>query len=131
LVEAKRIADGRGPTETQETLAAFIAEGHLARHVRRMRKIYAERRNRLMQALSRDLPGRLFPAVAGLHLAIELPGDIDANALSVRAAAAGVGVSPLERFHAGGIVRNGLAFGYGVIDLQRIDEGVRRLADLI
>ncbi|MBW8816402.1 MAG: PLP-dependent aminotransferase family protein [Caulobacterales bacterium] len=131
LAEAKRIADGRTPTDTQETLAAFIAEGHLARHVRRMRKVYGERRNRLMEALTRQMPGRLLPAVAGLHLAIELPPDIDATALSVRAERAGIAVAPLSRFHAGGGVRNGLAFGYGVVDPRRIDDGIRHLAGLV
>ncbi|HET6971843.1 MAG TPA: PLP-dependent aminotransferase family protein, partial [Phenylobacterium sp.] len=131
LIEARRTADGRGPVDSQETLAAFIAEGHLARHVRRMRKVYGERRDRLLDALDRRMPGRVLPAAAGLHLALELPPDIDAQALAARAAEAGVAVRALARFDAGGGPRNGLVFGYGVIAPERVDEGVRRIAALL
>src|SRR5262249_49635926 len=61
LVRAKRLTDWHGPVLAQDTLAPFIAEGHLARHVRKMRRIYGERRAVLLSALARHCAGRVMP----------------------------------------------------------------------
>jgi len=45
LVAAKRFSDWHSPVPEQDTLAAFIAEGHLARYIRKMRKVYEVRRS--------------------------------------------------------------------------------------
>lgn len=55
FVMAKRFSDWHSPILEQETLAAFIAEGHLARHIRKMRKIYEERRNVLTKCYQASL----------------------------------------------------------------------------
>ena len=130
LAQARLAADWYGPALVQETLAAFIAEGHLARHVRRMRKVYGERREGLLAALERHFGDRAspLPAVAGLHLSAILAPGIDAPDLARRAAALGVGVVPLSRYAAGPDAPNGLAFGYGMIPTGRIDEAISRLA---
>lgn len=56
----------RASLASQLALQAFIADGHFARHLRRRRQVYAERRAALAAALGVD-PG------AGLHLSIPLP----------------------------------------------------------
>ena len=67
----KHCVDSHCDTVTQSALAAFIRDGHLARHVRRMRPIYAERREALLDGLRRELADWLepIPCEAGLHLA--------------------------------------------------------------
>ena len=71
LGAAKHYADWSCSPISQETLAAFINEGHLARHVRRMRRVYASRRDVLLEGLRSELSPWLepLPNVAGLHLA--------------------------------------------------------------
>ena len=133
LVAAKHAAGFGTPALTQAAVADFIAEGHLLRHVRRMRTEYAERRRVLEQALRRHLGERahIYPAIAGLHLAVGLPG-VDTDELTRRAWGAGVGVEPLSRYWLdtgaakGGV--QGLVLGYGSITAARIPEAVRRLA---
>src|SRR5262249_46569690 len=44
LIAAKVLSDFHSPAPSQDTLAAFIAEGHLASHVRRMRRGYEQSR---------------------------------------------------------------------------------------
>ena len=133
LVAAKRFVDWHPPVLAQDTLAAFIAEGHLARHVRKMRRIYGERRAVLQSALARHCGGRLrvLPGEAGLHLAALLPGHRPADAVAAAAAADGVGVQSLAGYGASKAARHGLAFGYGMIGAERIEEGVRRLARVL
>jgi GntR family transcriptional regulator/MocR family aminotransferase len=136
LVRARELADWHGPVLGQEALAAFIAEGHLARHIRKMRKIYSARRTALLEALAKHGAGRLevIPSDAGLHLSAWLRSDMRADVVVERAAAAGIALPPLSRYaldpQAPG-VPNGLAFGYGLIDESQIDGAIRRLAALL
>jgi len=132
LLAAKHAAGFGTPALMQAAVADFIAEGHLLRHVRRMRGEYAERRRVLEQMLKRHLGERaaIFPAIAGLHLAVGLPG-VDADELTRRAWAAGVGVEPLSRYALGEGGVQGLVLGYGSITAARIPEAVKRLARVL
>ena len=136
LVRARELADWHGPVLGQEALAAFIAEGHLARHIRKMRKLYGARRTALLDALARHGEGRLeaIPSNAGLHLSAWLHGKTRADAVVERAAAVGITLPPLSRFALdpqAPDVPNGLAFGYGLIGESQTDGAVRRLVQLL
>ena len=133
LARAKRVADWHCDPVSQDTLAAFIAEGHLARYVRRMRRIYAQRRERLLDALLRETGGRLdvWPSGAGLHLAARLPRGIKSNEIVARAAEQGIRLETLGGYSMGRAAPNGLAFGFGQVDQTQIDAAVQRIARLL
>jgi GntR family transcriptional regulator / MocR family aminotransferase len=133
LVAAKQLADGHCPVLAQDTLAAFIAEGHLARHLRRMRKLYAERHALLLDALARYCAGRLrpVPAVAGLHLAAHLTGSGRAANIARHAHDAGIRVETLDSYAHRRPAPNGLVFGYGTVVTADIAPAIRRLARLL
>ncbi|WP_390347732.1 PLP-dependent aminotransferase family protein [Variovorax boronicumulans] len=136
LVRARELADWHGPVLGQEALAAFIAEGHLARHIRRMRKLYGARRSALLDALARHGAGWLeaIPSDAGLHLSAWLHGGARDHAVVERAAAAGITLPPLSRFALdpqAPEAPNGLAFGFGLIAEPQIDGAIRRLVRLL
>jgi len=126
LLEAKQVADWHAPTLTQETLAAFIADGHLARHIRKMRSVYAKRRSALLEALARRGGDLLepIPSEAGLHLAATIKGPVDATDVAARAAARGVKLNTVGQFAQGGGAANALAFGFGLIDAEAMDEAI-------
>jgi len=67
---------GGSPELTQSIVTAFIAEGHFARHIQRMRRLYAERRDAtkagLESALGRHV--RIDPQPGGMHLVLRLQG---------------------------------------------------------
>ena len=133
LIAAKSCADGHADALVQEALAAFIAEGHLARHLRRMHRLYQRRRQLLLDTLSAKFSGWLQPmsSVAGLHLAAWLNPAIDAEALVARARQREVGVRSLRSFFLGRASRPGLVFGYGTIGEGEIEEGLARLRTLL
>jgi GntR family transcriptional regulator/MocR family aminotransferase len=136
LVRSRELADWHGPVLGQEALAAFIAEGHLARHIRKMRKLYGARRTALLEALARHGADRLetIPSSAGLHLSAWLHGDTRDFTVVERAAAAGITLPPLSRFALDPLAPdapNGLAFGYGLIGEAQIDGAIRRLIQLL
>jgi len=133
VAAAKVAADMGSPALDQLAFADFLSRGELDHHLRRMRPIYRRRRDTLLAALARDLPDlRPTGASAGLHVLARLPPDVTVDDARVveAAAAAGIGLGALStrRVEPG---PGGLVFGYGVIDVGSIDDGIRRLADVI
>jgi GntR family transcriptional regulator/MocR family aminotransferase len=114
---------------SQAVLADFIEEGHFAAHLRRMRPIYRERREALLEACERYLPrATVGAAVAGMNVALHLPRSIPDRSLRDRGGAAGLALMPLSRYAPG---LNGLHLGFTALAPAAIREGARRLAALI
>ena len=113
----------------QTVLTDFIREGHLARHIRRMRMLYMERRKALVSALRTQLGSTLevVGADAGMHLVALLPAGTDYVAISRRAAREGIAALPLSTCYVGPSQRGGLVLGYGGTNLHQIRAGVRKL----
>jgi GntR family transcriptional regulator / MocR family aminotransferase len=128
---AKRLTDRQGDVITQGAMAAFLTEGLFARHLRRSTREYAARHERITAVLRRDFADRLavVPSSAGLHLAAHLREPVDVGALVRRAAEAGVVVEDLGAYHGDGPGEPGLALGFGAIELDKIEPGLRRLAE--
>ena len=133
LSAARELSDGHGPAIEHGTLAAFIAEGHLARHLRRMRKVYAERRRVLLEALAAHCGDVLqaMPGVAGLHVTALLQRPVDTREVVARAAQAGVAVQDLTGFAADHTPPDGFVLGYGLIEASGIEPAVRELGRAI
>jgi GntR family transcriptional regulator/MocR family aminotransferase len=130
FVSALSLAGGPAPTHTQAVLADFLAEGHLLRHIRRMRALYAERQEALVRAAGRDLAGliEVGPSETGLQVVGWLGEGVDDRAASLRADAAGVVAPPLSAYRLGPPGRPGLLLGYAAHPPAQIREAVRRLA---
>ncbi|HEY6515944.1 MAG TPA: PLP-dependent aminotransferase family protein [Steroidobacteraceae bacterium] len=131
LVAAKNCMDWHSPVPVQAGVAGFIAEGHLTRHVRKMREVYRRRRNALLDALTRELAQWLepIPSFYGMHVAAIAKPDVDAEAAAAAALAMGVRIHTLSRYFLGEPDRTGLIFGYGAADLPQIALGLRRLRE--
>lgn len=82
----RRFINIHPPILEQVVLTDFIAEGHLARHLRRMRSLYAERRAALLEAVH-EIPLEVHPPEAGIHCVGWLPDGIDDLSLAREAAA--------------------------------------------
>jgi GntR family transcriptional regulator/MocR family aminotransferase len=133
LARVRQLSDWHSDVLAQDTLALFIAEGHLARHVRKMRRIYGERRNRLLVALRRHVGDLLLPLAsdAGLHLATTLSEPIKVNALISHAEEQGLRIESLQDYAIGDHTPGGLVFGLGMTPAARIDEAIRLLGRLL
>jgi GntR family transcriptional regulator / MocR family aminotransferase len=93
-------------------LASFIAEGHLARHLRATRAIYNERRLAFLEE-AKILGGLLEfePAIAGMHVTgLFRDAGIDDRAIAAESTRRGVPVDPLSKY--GATDCRGLVFGY-------------------
>ena len=122
LVAVKHCADSHCDTITQSVLAAFIRDGHLARHVRRMRPIYAARREALLDGLRQQLGAWLepIPSEAGLHLAARIRAPELATKIFAQARRHAPGAQSIAEYSLTPPDRPALAFGYGVIDADDI-----------
>ncbi|OGL15082.1 MAG: GntR family transcriptional regulator [Candidatus Rokubacteria bacterium RIFCSPLOWO2_12_FULL_71_19] len=130
FARARWLTDRHSPSVTQAVLADFIAEGHLARHIRRTRALYAERQAALVEAAGRHLAPlvEVTPAEAGMHLVGWLPAGMDDGLAARQAADAQVAAPSLSsyRLRPGG--RGGLVLGYAAFRPAEIRESVERLA---
>src|SRR6266566_6724711 len=100
FVAVRLFVDMHCPVLEQSVLAAFINEGHFARHIRRMRLLYSERQAALVNLVEQELAGLLDiqPAAAGMHLIGWLPWGWDDRQVARAAASASVDVSPLSLY---------------------------------
>jgi hypothetical protein len=93
-----------------------------------MRRVYAERHERIVTLLVRDFSKRLtpLPSAGGLHLAALLEAREGSTDLAIaeRAAAEGVAIFPLSHHYAATRPRQGFLIGYGAIALEHIEEGL-------
>jgi GntR family transcriptional regulator/MocR family aminotransferase len=113
----------------QPVLTEFIREGHFARHIRRMRMLYMDRRKVLVESIDTFFGGRLevVGADAGMHLVALLTAGSDDVAISRRAAEQGIAAMPLSSCHVRMPPRGGLVLGYGGVNVHQIRDGVRKL----
>jgi len=121
------------PTCVQATVAEFIDEGHFASHIRRMRKIYAERHDALCDAAGRSLDGLLdvVPSQSGLHTIGHLRSGLSEVAVSQAAERRNITASPIARFSLAPVPLRGLVLGFGGIRPPAIQAGVRVLAEVL
>jgi GntR family transcriptional regulator/MocR family aminotransferase len=130
LVAVKQCTDAHCDSIMQSALAAFIREGHLARHVRRMQAVYAARRRALLDGLQRDLGAWLqpIPSEAGLHLAARIREPALAGTIIAQARLHTPGTQSIAEYAlAASPPQPALAFGYGAIDATDIAPALARL----
>jgi GntR family transcriptional regulator/MocR family aminotransferase len=119
----------------QVALAEFMREGHLLRHLRRMRKVYAERRAALIDAITTLMPTILTvsSAATGLHLVAFFTERMRArmsDTQAVKAPAEGrhsraAAVAELPRR----ATREGLVFGYGRLHTKDAYRLISKMAE--
>ncbi|WP_376750973.1 MocR-like pyridoxine biosynthesis transcription factor PdxR [Achromobacter mucicolens] len=108
-----------GHLMTHAALATFISEGHYAAHIRRMRMLYGRRRAMLVNLIERRLgPDWLHrdASMAGLHLVLTLPPDMDDLRVVEVARSKGVLTRALSRYYVNDEGRRpGLLLGYACV----------------
>jgi GntR family transcriptional regulator / MocR family aminotransferase len=126
---ARDATDQFSSTLYQAVMTDFIREGHFARHTRRMRMLYMERRTALVEALHEEMGDRfeVIGTEAGMHLVALLSPGISDVEVSRKAAQIGISAMPLSSCYLKPPVRGGLILGYGGTDAQQMYEGMRKL----
>lgn len=127
----------RGRTAEQRALAEFIVGGQFALHLRRMRRLYRQRRDALVAALGEQLGdmATVHGGSAGMHLALRLhDGAADDVALSTRLMAQHGIMAPALSLHAVGLRAQpwrGFLLGYAQVPVEAIEPLVKKLAGVV
>ena len=133
LTMLKLEADFHSPTLIQYIAARWLATGAYDRHVKRTMPFYRERRDALLAALERHMPGeyRVDTPHGGHHLWVTLNRPLDERALFSEAARHGVAFTPGGAVTAERRSQTSLRLSFSLAEPEQLDEGVRRLARAI
>ncbi|QYD72408.1 PLP-dependent aminotransferase family protein [Paraburkholderia edwinii] len=127
-----------GQLMQQAVLTEFIMDGYLTSHVRRMRALYGERRQMLIDAITARF-GDSLPVMGnetGLHFVLGLPRHANDRAVAAAAYDAGVIVRPLAAYYSGEVVakaaaQRGLLLRYACVPNEKIGPAFAKLAQVI
>jgi len=125
---------GGSPQLTQAIVTAFITEGHFARHILRMRKLYAERRQAAIAGLEQVLKAhiRVDPQPGGMHLILRPRGRLSDRRLAARMRADGMFAEALSDWAHDARTAPALLLGFTNIDSRATAEKLgRRILKLL
>lgn len=130
---AKWLCDRHTPALEQQALAEFISSGMYERHLRRVRRRNAARRQALLESVHKNLGDRaeLTGDGAGAHVVLWPKRRVTEEQVIAAAAARGVGVYGISPYFLKKPERTGILVGYSRMREREIREGIRRLAEVI
>jgi GntR family transcriptional regulator / MocR family aminotransferase len=135
LVAAKNCLDWHCATPAQLGVAGFISQGHLARHVRRMRHLYKQRRQALLTSLVKEVGKWLepIPSCYGMHISGTLRGStsIDLERVTETLLEHNIKIHSVSRYYLDQPGRPGLIFGYGAVGPAEIAQGLAVLRKVL
>ncbi|MBI3650521.1 MAG: PLP-dependent aminotransferase family protein [Acidobacteria bacterium] len=133
FARAKWLADRQTPIVEQRVLRDFIKEGHLERHLRRMRTLYDRRRQTLVRALQYHCGERveILGENAGMHLMARVQVKMSDEEFVQAARQEGVGLVSARLYYLKNARRDEFVLGYAGLSERKIQEGVRRLAKIV
>ncbi|MBV9674961.1 MAG: PLP-dependent aminotransferase family protein [Acidobacteriaceae bacterium] len=126
FLAVRKASDIFAPPLFQMVLTEFINQGHFARHIRRMRGVYSERRDELTACLEQELGDRaqVGAAESGTHLVLYPKQELDDISLCKAAARHGIVAMPLSACYFTAPKRSGIVLGFGGTDLAQIRRAV-------
>jgi GntR family transcriptional regulator/MocR family aminotransferase len=130
---ARLIIDGHFPILEQAVVADFILEGYFGQHIRRMRLLYEERQEALLEGAKGELKGllKIPPCDSGMHLLGWLPEGLCDLQVAESAKAQGVYVRPLSWYRMRDSEHSGLILGFAATNPEQIGRGIKRLSKAI
>ncbi len=133
FTRAKWLNDRHLPILEQQVLAEFINEGHLERHIRKMRSIYDKRRQVLVKALKKHFGKRakILGEKAGIHLMVCFKSNLSDEEIIQKAATVGIGMMSANPHYLVNHPTGEFIFGYGDLTKTQLTEGIRRLSGII
>ncbi len=127
----RRLLDVQNPILEQAALAEFLRSRKMDRHVRRMRRVYGDKRQLLLDALESAFGGAVhtWGDASGLHLVLQFPGRDFGGSFARDAAAAGIRILPLKTYCPGENRHDDmLLLGYGHLEPAAIAGAIAVLA---
>ncbi|MBA3570066.1 MAG: PLP-dependent aminotransferase family protein [Pyrinomonadaceae bacterium] len=130
MIKVRAVMDQHSSAIDQATLARFVSEGFFLSHVKRMRKLYADRREFFIQQFNLLLGDRFVLQVpeAGLHFVAWLRKPAELPLITRAAVEIGIRPTPLSFFCMKAELKPALTFGFAAWSHAQIREGLLKLA---
>jgi GntR family transcriptional regulator/MocR family aminotransferase len=121
------------PLLLQAALADFIMEGHMTRHLKRMRRLYASRRQVFLEICAEQLGADMdiLPCEAGIQLVGRLREGLYDIPVAEALAARGVNVTPMSKYFTDLPTIRGLVIGYAASDEAQTLVGIRHIREVL
>ena len=132
FVRMKQGADLHTNTFCQYVIYEFAKDGRLDAHIEKIKKLYSNRRNAMVEAMKQYFPSevKFTQPNGGLFLWVELPKELDTTALLPAAVEKSVAYIPGAPFHPDGTGKNTMRLNYSKPTETEIEEGIKRLSEL-
>jgi GntR family transcriptional regulator/MocR family aminotransferase len=129
FTKAKVLMDRQSPLLEQHVLTDFINEGHLDRHIRKMRMVYEKRRNALVESFNEHFGdyAALIGENSGMHVLVRFNTGLPDDEVIELAAAQGIGIINNALCYMEDYEPGEFFFGYADMHEDKIREGVKRL----
>lgn len=137
LSQAMRLRGARASAMPQAALAEFMLRGEFYRHLRRVRRLYAERHRHLIEHLRTEFAdiGHVVDHQAGMQVVLHLAPHLSDVQITKAARQAGIGVEAMSEFCRSALVRggacNGLVLGACLNDPEEQKAALSRLRAVI
>jgi len=131
--KARKMAGEQFSPPFQSAVAEFIAEGHLDRHVKRLRALYRGRSDTLVAALERRFRDKVTIGSnrRGVFLSVVFRVGLDDDEIVERALDAGIGLSSAREFYSRKKPTGQFILGFGSLTEKEIERGVQKLASAL
>lgn len=133
FARGKWLSDRHLPLLEQQVLADFIDQGHLERHIRKMRSLYDQRRQVLVKALNVYFGDKatILGEKAGIHVMVRLHTPFSDEEIIQRAALHGIGMMSAAPHYLIPHSQGEFIFGYGELTQQQLMESICRIAQIL
>lgn len=133
LNKIKQGADLQSSTILQMELAQFLDDNDIEEHIKKIIDLYGKRKNIMIDAMTKYFPeGVTFTnPEGGLFLWVELPEYMNGRELGMKAIEKKVAFVPGGAFFADNVRENCFRCNYSCMPEDKIEEGVKRLAEVI
>ncbi len=129
--KAAELSTNQPPVRFQAALANFISQGFLGRHLRRMKALYNQRRQALLQAIKLHIPNaNVRGSSVGLHIVISVDSEQSDAELVKAARDKGVAIESTRRYYLKRPPKGEFILSFSELNDEGIEEGVKRLAEV-
>jgi GntR family transcriptional regulator/MocR family aminotransferase len=133
MIKIRAVMDQHSPAIDQATLARFLTEGFFLSHIKRMRKLYSDRREFFIKQFNNLLSKYFILEIpeAGLHFVAWLRRKTDLPVITRVCAEIGIRPSPLSSCFIKPELNPALTFGFAAWTRAQIREGLSKFASAL
>lgn len=133
LNRVKQRSDLHASLLAQAAIHEFAKRGLLAKHIKRVKKAYAQRRDAMLESLEKHFPdeAKWNRPEGGMSVWVRLPDSLNSNQLLLQAVENGVTFISGDHFYASSPQQNMMRLSFTMAGPQSIEEAVKRLGGLM